>query len=707
MIIKMFHLTLLHSIGKALSLTLCLAIFYPLQATNYQTINLPLPEEHSHWQQMIKSPSSVTEFFLANTQGKIFIYDAQRQISPLVDIKSFFPKLITLTAITTHPSFKLSQQHGFNTFYSAHIQTSDSKNSQLSPRYFSEKTPYQLVISEWQLADNQASTSITHNKHKIILRIAVPTPNVKVQQLAFNPFIQSWQDNYGQLLITLSADPRYHNQPLYSGAILRISPEKFGTKNYRIPQSNPFIEQQEINNEILVANLGKIHSTYWLKTHTDQLFINHSIKQKLSWSTVIVGTDFVKSSDSADSFFTTPETLISNSLLYRGSKFKNQRNKSLYLKWQEQWQLMSLSSQPPYQEKVLQKFSLAEIPADARLILTLDHLDEPIIFNQSTNILLSLADTSHPDISSSEQTADTQVNKVQAQIYLLVGFLLLAVCALIFFSKRSALPAIKKYLHNRYAKFEVEHSHISLYQRHRKEPSCQLDFTQITESAVYLNGEPVFLVNSQPENAFSNQQEQAVLAAIAKEKREKMIDSRIRKCELHLTDSNNNHYRVCNYFRKGNQRLTKTKFDQATEQLIDWCWKISTIINPDHTKARTIASKPEIKLVKPSNPPLDIENKQSSISPAQEQSPSSNTAETNNSSNLNRPTKTSTHTVNLSQAARAVRSSAQQALQQDIANLSMVEALEKLAKLKQQELLSDEEFELAKSKLLNLPSNES
>ncbi|GLX78220.1 hypothetical protein tinsulaeT_15600 [Thalassotalea insulae] len=681
------------------------------QSFEIKEIELPNPEHAPSWRQLVKNPRSSTQFFLANRQGQISILNNEQVQAPaLLDLKTFYPNLIALTAFTTHPAFNLSKQVGYLSFYTAHIEkpNEEANPNPISPYRFEQATPYQLVLSEWQLKDKTESLTLKRGGHKTILRIDVPSVDITIEQLSFSPFIQPWQDNYGQLLMTLGTDKNYQKIPLYSGAILRIQPEKFGTKNYRVPQSNPFIEQITINNEIVAAHLGKIHSIYWSKQHTEALFINHELKQKLNWSQITLGSDFIESSVKANTFYSAAQSKISNSIVYRGNKLKSQRNKVLYLSWQDQWRLMSTDSQSPEQPEIIHQFNRQEISADAELMLVVDQQNEPIIFNQSNASILHLLADNAQTLATTQQSNIKQQAPESSLVYLIAMIVIVVILIVIWLSKRSALPTIKKYLHSQYAQFDVNEAEnqIALYQRHHKDPSLELSLSQIIESSIYLNGECLSTVRKNKKGAFSNQKERAVIAEIAKEQREKMVDDRIRKCELLITDSDKNSYRVCNYFRKGNQRLTKAKFEQATEQLIDWCWKISSVMNPQHTEARKIPVQAEVTLANTDSKIKEkLETKESILKPtvSQEAQQPSKAIDVNTTAQLAQTTEGINKTKENTSNAAQTDLDPQQKLQQELTSLSIVEALEKLAQLKQQSLLTEQEFEQAKSKILNLP----
>ncbi len=251
-----------------------------------------------------------------------------------------------------------------------------------------------------------------------------------------------------------------------------------------------------------------------------------------------------------------------------------------------------------------------------------------------------------------------------------------------------------------YAKFKFDQTNkvISLFKRHQKQVSRQIAFTQIKQSQLYLNERLICTITAAPSDGFSPEKEQQILTEVSHEKRIKMIDNRIRKLELLLTDHNNKVYVICPYFRTGNQRLTKATFDEVVQTLIDWCWCFALTVNPSNCEERVFVRQADeapslaVNLLNESKHSehttehtLDLKTRQPKAVPE-------------NTTELHSPTPTH------AQATSA------ELINQQVANVQsseipLVTALEKLAHLKQQGLLTDKEFEEAKDKILHSASS--
>ena len=128
---------------------------------------------------------------------------------------------------------------------------------------------------------------------------------------------------------------------------------------------------------------------------------------------------------------------------------------------------------------------------------------------------------------------------------------------------------------------------------------------------------------------------------------------------------------MCLYYRKGNQRLTKVKYEKALDQCIDWCWFIAKQINPEHCAVRKAKSSPPRQTIT-KQPKAKVEVKK--IKPVE-----------------------AVKTTKPEEAATSEESQLTHDLGTDTA---IVDALDKLVALKQKGFINEREFELAKAKLL-------
>ena len=150
---------------------------------------------------------------------------------------------------------------------------------------------------------------------------------------------------------------------------------------------------------------------------------------------------------------------------------------------------------------------------------------------------------------------------------------------------------------------------------------------------------------------------------------------------------------ICLYYRVGNIRHTKLKYQQIIDKAIDWQWLFSELTNPTATTERKIKAKPVIKKTTTPN------NKATTLStPEPEFFEDNSTMVTENNNDLlepdtiNIPTEASTNAMDDNEASDA--------------NSSIVADLDKLVMMKKQGYLNEAEFNAAKAKILqNLVNN--
>ena len=167
--------------------------------------------EDPQWLQLIPNPNNKDQYYIANKRGQLYLIDdGKLQTSPLLNLAAFpgnnYPDL-QLTAIVLHPDFAFREQPGFATFYTAHVTKSDisKKTKRLEKRQTQIPYNHDAVLTEWRLH------SVDYNKvaktsQREILRISLANPNKHIEQLAFNPYKKSWNDNYGLLYLSLASD---------------------------------------------------------------------------------------------------------------------------------------------------------------------------------------------------------------------------------------------------------------------------------------------------------------------------------------------------------------------------------------------------------------------------------------------------------------------------------------------------------------------
>ena len=207
------------------------------------------------WLEPVTSSTNGGEFFVAQNNGSIFLAGKDGNITqeailnlPLIVDN---PAFISLTAMTLHPSFTRPEQSGYATLFTAHT-------TEFGPQINNNRLAindvivfaFETVITAWQY--DFEKQKIDPKTQREVLRIPIKTMDNAIKNLTFDPYQKSWNGNYGQLYFSLNYINELKEHPLYSGVILRILPEIFGVRNYTIPQSNPFVKNLEINDEIVV-----------------------------------------------------------------------------------------------------------------------------------------------------------------------------------------------------------------------------------------------------------------------------------------------------------------------------------------------------------------------------------------------------------------------------------------------------------------------
>ena len=656
------------------------------------------PLKSTQWQILRRNPLAKQSFFVHDNLGSIHLLkDNTLSTEPLIDLKKYFPNIHTATGISLHPSFNIQQNYGYLTLYSAHTEPTDTIKPTVRIQENNNITQkFEVVINEWQF-DNDKLTpfNLKTKQPREVLRLPISSPDMGIMQLQFNPYVKPWNENYGELYFTLRPDPNKPNSALYSGSVLRINPEKFGFNSYTTPKSNPFINSDDIANEVIATGLNNLLEIHWSKGGSKKLLITHSNKQNFSASTINYGEDFrKKKSKSTD--FTAPFPQQSNSIIYRGMKFAKFRNNVFYLTWDKNWKLIAIANTPPYRASTLAIFNDIELPQNKALVLLTDEDDELLIFDKSQQVIFAINPPKKPISYAKIQAQQASENNIPQQnnpiLYWLLLFLTVSACFIMFRrNKKLSLP--KALLRKQFAKFSIESTknQISIYKRHEDIASVALNISDVIHSDILLNNELIYSFNSENiQDCFSAQKEQAINLSFSNEKRDKMVDEKVRKIELLLTDKTLKNYPICVYLRKGNQRLTKCNYDEICQQLIDWCWVLSQAIFPDKTENRTIiqpitSTTSKRKKIEKNN---TGENHTSNITVNKE----STVKETNNIQNE------PSETIDQRQKDETEGDKQQR-------EISLINALDKLGQLKQQGLLSEEEFNDAKARVLKNLNN--
>ncbi|MGL1957594.1 MAG: SHOCT domain-containing protein [Colwellia sp.] len=271
-------------------------------------------------------------------------------------------------------------------------------------------------------------------------------------------------------------------------------------------------------------------------------------------------------------------------------------------------------------------------------------------------------------------------------------WVLLVIVIYLFYRLKIKNFTVKGLLTNHYVYIELSESNqqIGLYRRHQNSTDTIINLANIVNAEIQLNNTSVGIINSEPRTGFTNNLEQDLRGAFIKEHANKMVDERTRQITLVLTDNKNKHYCIYLYLRKGDNRITRKSYYNVIDDLLDLYWLIAQQINADNTEIRNIKkAKPSIiknyTFSQQNNAELNAESSTEPIVPPENrvQDKVANTQKNNNAI-------TQEHTEKV----------ADKAANREIIDTELVNALERLVRLKQQGFLTEEEFKQAKAKLL-------
>ncbi len=275
------------------------------------------------------------------------------------------------------------------------------------------------------------------------------------------------------------------------------------------------------------------------------------------------------------------------------------------------------------------------------------------------------------------------------------GILILLIVGLILLQRGKHLYEIRKLLNAKFANFTIDNTHqkICLYQRHDKNIAVKLPIKNLIKSEIFLNDKSITSINAIDGLGFSATKEQALMFQFSTESRDKMLEDKKRKIEMVLIDDKYRHYKICLYFRKGDQRYTRKKYDDVIAQLIEWSWLVALTITPKETTPRIINTAGRIQ---PNQKKHQKNAVSAQVTPGQVdniKTPSVSTKHINNEA-VNEEKKASNSQVTIDGNNKSTQ------------DIELINTLDKLTKLKQEGYLSDAEFSVAKAKILqNLVNN--
>ena len=698
------HMALLMSFFSFLSF----AVF--AQNSHYQLTEIAklnhVHNEAPPWLQLVTHPNNDQQYFVINKVGQMYFVDDLGKQHLLLNLNTGTPKdpsLLKLTAIELHPNFALRGQQGYGTFYTAHLEILDKKNSTKRLQESSDELilKFDAVITEWQFhaANYQKLDASTQRE---VLRIAVPDNTMTIKQMSFSPYAKSWNDSFGLLYIALNGEEKWQ-QPLYSGVLLRIDPAKFGLRSFTVPSNNPYLKENNIKDEIYLLGGQNIKQFIWPDKNSDDILLSHHYQGKAVLSFAGGKADW--RDRAPNNIIYQGDDSIEDLSLYRGGHLPSLRNKLLLLKQKNQrWFIESLAIKPSVNHSVSAEnqpqpeWALAKQQVDGHSEVTLSHNrdGEVLILDKTTGVIFQMRQEKSTMSVPAEQKVTIGENQAETtNSMFIIVIVILAIGMFFYFFKRNKVSA-KTIVRKQFAHIELSESQqqIGLYHRHKKHIDTLIDITDIVICEVKLNDNVIRVINQEVGHGFDNEKEQDLRNIFKQEKVEKMIDGKIRQISLSFTDIHNKRYTVCLYMRKGNNRVTKKTYSVVIDDVVDWCWLIASKINADETKKRktkpVISSESAIDSVKKKYNQNTLNNHNAEVSAATQAplavQPNAAVAVTQEQA---KPIETDNNIEDTKPAN-----------QSDAIDTGLVNALEKLVDLKQQGFLTQEEFTKAKENLL-------
>ena len=570
--------------------------------------------DKNDWQQLIAHPINSQQYYVRNKQGQIYLIEQElsgnhaAKLQLLLDFNQLAltsSTVKTLNSFTLHPNFSLKDQQGFATFYTAHTEASN-KNSptiRIKERDAKLAVSFDGVITEWQL-DLANPNQVNLSYKREVLRITLPNAKNGIKQLSFNPYVKSWNENFALLYISLGFTDSLSQFPLYSGAILRINPEKFGMKSFTVPETNPFLKDNNLHNGFYLVGAQHIQQFIWPDKNKEQLLISHQYQgsnksvnnqQKYQWLSFAQGGEDWRESAPDKILYKNRKKIGNNQLLlYRGRNAPALHDKLLILnKNNKQWQLNSLSNSQQVrksevniaQPQVEWQFK-QELSASSQFQIYVNNTAELIFLQQDTGAIFELFQT-NIKVNKTEQQSSN------APIYLFFIMVLTSLAGYGFYQIKVKKKSAKTLVRRQYAdiKLNVEEQALDLFKRHQKSVEKSIIIGDINQCQILLGDNIIATVARDEKHGFSDQQEQSLRDIFNREHTEKMVDGKIRRISIAIIDNNKQNYMTCLYLRKGSDRITKKSYYQVIDDLIDWCWLIAQNINSENTGSRKARPK--------------------------------------------------------------------------------------------------------------------
>jgi len=552
------------------------------------------------WHTILPVPSDENQYFIATQAGKVYqLNNNEITQSAFFDLKVALnnPKIIALTAITLDPNFNYRDRDGYHSFYTAHIEASKKGAPKLAPKNTEFIVPYDAVVMRWQLTYLPNQTPKLSQQREVI-RIAIQKTQEHIQQLSFNPYIEPWHEEFGLLFIALTQSEALKSEALYAGSILRIIPKRHGLQSYTIPADNPFANVADIRNEIIFIAGQKTEHFDWIKKSTYSLLVQLNQQDNNVLVQAKIGDDWrdaIPQAQIKKRF--SPSKSQPPALMYHGRELKTLWGKALHLQeienvWQLQASTLSSSVNSEVEiQNTPHKLINHNTNKQAQFSLHQKHDGELLLLEHNQQRLYAIK-APETVMNKAQVTDSTSIPQSNNSAFAFILFIIL-ILASSFWYLRKNTENKQNFLHEQWANFDVdpETQSLSLYKRHAQAVEQVISITSLIRSELLLNDVVISTISADSTQAFSNDLEDKVLTMFAKEHRLKMLDEKQRKIQVCLTDAHNTRYLFCLYFRVGNIRHTKLKYQQVINKVIDWQWFFAQYINSSTSTKRVIKVK--------------------------------------------------------------------------------------------------------------------
>ncbi|REL28580.1 SHOCT domain-containing protein [Thalassotalea euphylliae] len=661
-----------------------------------------------------------TKFLLAARTGELYLLDDNVTPYSLTTIfggSAINSKLSHLVAITLHPNFSVREQSGYHTLYTAHLQHIDDKRiyRRITDKQVNQPITRDILISEWRLDE---AMNLDTGSQREVMRIGLPAQAtnhnerpaeaaVKVQ-LAFNPFHKVWHENFGHLYIGVSQLEGYNHIPLYSGAILRINPDKFGLNPYTVPQSNPFIADTSRADELIYYNLQHLQHFIWRRKTSDTLWIDHIVKSQRQISSL---SDYRQLTEQSKPLIQLESTYASTPQLlhYRGDNFSYLTGQAITIaKYQGETYLANLApSSSGFSRELSPLFPISSSPESAMLLN--DGQGEMLIYQPNANKLYHVRNVAIEGETISYEQTDYSDNRINQYVLLVFAITLISWILWQSFSKiRYRKHSATTFYAQQYSHIELagKDKIIQLFYRHQSTPKRNIASVDVKAIQLRLNG--LDIVEFSCDQGMTNKQATIMREACNVEKREKMIPDKLRHIQLVILDKGSTESPITLYLRKGDNRISKASYQVAVADAINWAWRLSAIIAPETTEVRDFNNEPS-ELDK--DRPIKVTMARFTPAPANQATAASehfDEAELDTTARevVNPKNHQESELATQIEMAEQISPSTSQTISSENkvvtgqTDAQIISALEKLVNLKKQNFLTDDEFEQAKAKLL-------